>query len=616
MTNDWVFDLETYCNVFTAAFEHAEAPITAAFEISDWRNDSRDLIAFLTYLRDSGARLVGFNSLGFDYPVLHTLIRMGKSDAQTLYAKAQAIITSQDNERFTHMVYESDRYLPQIDLFKIHHFDNKARATGLKALEFAMRADSIEDLPFKVGTSLTLEQVPVLKRYNAHDVSETKKFLHQSKEMIAFRETLCTKYPGKDWVNFSDVKIGSTIFENALTEAGVQLYEYGPDGRKPKQTRRPHIDLTKCIPNYIQFQHPEFNRILTHLRAQTITETKGVFKDLSCTVNGLEFVFGTGGIHASVENRLVHSDDEGMILDVDCTSMYPAISIVNNYYPAHLGSAFVSVYQNLRDERIRYKKGTVENAAYKLALNGAYGKSNDPFSVFFDPKFTMSVTLTGQMILAMLVDMLMVGVPGLEVCQANTDGVTCRFRRQDRATFDQVCQKWEAITRMTLEAVEYSVMALRDCNNYIARSVDGKVKRKGAYQWQTEWHQDPSALVVPKVAEKVLLEGAPIRETVENWPDIYDFFIRVKVPRSSYLSLQTDGVDVEQQRTSRYLVTCQGGTLCKHMPPLKGKTEWRRIGVESGWKVTICNDVRDARGVVPDYNYYVDQVERLTNSLR
>lgn len=608
----FVADVETYPNVFTAAFEHVESDMKLIFEISDYKDECADLVAFLDNLSRWNATLIGFNFLSFDGPILQLIHRARNVCAKNLYDKAQAIIGSQDRDRWAHQVFPTDRFCAWQCLMKLWHFDNKARATGLKALEFAMRADSIEDLPFKVGSTLTLEQVPVLKRYNAHDVSQTKKFLHHSKDMIAFRETLCAKYPGRDWLNFSDVKIGSTIFENALTEAGVQLYEYGPEGRKPKQTRRPSIKLTECIPRYVQFRHPEFNRILTHLRDQTITETKGVFKDLSCTVEGLEFVFGTGGIHASVENRLVTSDDEWMILDVDCVSMYPSIAIVNNYYPAHLGESFVRVYDNLRAERIRHKKGTVENAAYKLALNGAYGKSNDPFSVFFDPLFTMSVTLTGQMILAMLVDMFMVGVPGLEVLQGNTDGVTCRFRRQDRATFDQVCQNWQAVTHMTLEAVEYSVMALRDVNNYLAQSVDGKVKRKGAYEWQNEWHQDASSLVVPKVAEKVLLEGAPIRKTVENWPDIYDFFIRVKVPRSSYLALD----DKQIQNTSRYLVTKTGGTLTKWMPPLKGKTEWRRIGVESGWRVTVCNNIADARGVVPDYDWYCTEVEKLTNCLR
>ena len=166
MSNDYVFDLETYPNVFTAAFEHADAPLTWMFEISDWRNDSRELVAFLQYLKNTNARLVGFNNLGFDYPVLHTLIRMGQSDAYTLYQKAQAVIESQDDDesKWAHQINTSDRYVEQIDLFKIHHFDNKARATSLKAIEFNMRSGSIEDLPFPVGTRLTLEQVLVLRR--------------------------------------------------------------------------------------------------------------------------------------------------------------------------------------------------------------------------------------------------------------------------------------------------------------------------------------------------------------------------------------------------------------------------------------------------------------------
>ena len=123
---DYIFDIETYPNVFTLAIEHAEAPLTWMFEISDWRNDSKEIIAFLQHLKETNARLVGFNSLGFDYPVLHTLIRMGHGDAKTLYDKAQAIIQSQDNEdRWAHQVNPSDRFIEQIDLFKIHHLERQ-----------------------------------------------------------------------------------------------------------------------------------------------------------------------------------------------------------------------------------------------------------------------------------------------------------------------------------------------------------------------------------------------------------------------------------------------------------------------------------------------------------
>ena len=92
MRNDFVYDIETYPNVFTLAVEHADAPLRWLFEISDRRNDSSEICQFIYWLKDINARMVGFNNLGFDYPILHTLIKMGRGDAPTLYAKAQAIM--------------------------------------------------------------------------------------------------------------------------------------------------------------------------------------------------------------------------------------------------------------------------------------------------------------------------------------------------------------------------------------------------------------------------------------------------------------------------------------------------------------------------------------------
>ena len=66
MSNDYVYDIETYPNVFTLALEHSEAPLCWSFEISDQRNDSKEIIEFLQYLKDTNARMVGFNNLGFD----------------------------------------------------------------------------------------------------------------------------------------------------------------------------------------------------------------------------------------------------------------------------------------------------------------------------------------------------------------------------------------------------------------------------------------------------------------------------------------------------------------------------------------------------------------------
>jgi len=611
VSSDFIYDIETYPNIFTLAVEHADAPFRWAFEISDWRDDSRQIIEFLMYLKDTDSRMVGFNSLGFDYPVLHTLIRQGKATAKNLYDKAQAIIGSQDDEgRWNHMVYESDRLVTQIDLFKIHHFDNRARSTSLKVLEFNMRADSVQDLPFPFGTSLTREQAEVLKQYNAHDVAQTKRFYHETRPMIAFREELCAKYPGRDWLNFNDTKIGKDYFIMKLEEAGVPCYDFGPKGRTPRQTKRPQIHLKDAILPWITFEQPEFQRVLEWLKAQTITETKGVFTDLVARVNGFEFVFGTGGIHGSVENEIVEADSEYAVIDLDVSSYYPNLAIKNRFFPEHLGQGFCDIYQHLYEQRKTYAKGSAENAMLKLALNGVYGDSNNVFSVFYDPLFTMKITLNGQLLLCRLAEELM-KLEGLRLIQINTDGLTVKVHRDLLSEVERIRGEWEQMTQLTLEEALYFRMFIRDVNTYIAEYMDGKLKRKGAYEYDLEWHQNHSALVVPKVAEKVLVEGASIRETIENWPDMYDFMLRVKVPKSSYLAIDYGDGEKQIQNTTRYYVAKGGGRLYKWMPPLAKKPDqWRRIGVESGWGVCVCNDIKDATAPV-DFDYYIREVEKL-----
>ena len=612
MSNDYVYDIETYPNVFTLAVEHAEAPFQWSFEISDRRNDSKEIIAFLQWLKDTNARLVGFNVLGFDYPVIHTLIRMGHSDANTLYQKAMAIINSQDDDgRWMHNVNPSDRFVEQIDLFKIHHFDNRARSTSLKVLEFNMRSDNIEDLPFPVGTTLNAGQIEILKTYNAHDVSQTKKFMVYTADMIAFREKMCALYPGKDWINYNDTKIGKEFFTMKLEQSGVACYDYGSKGRTPRQTKRPVIHLKDAILPWVTFEHPEFNRVLNWLKEQSITETKGVFNDLTAVVNGFCFVFGLGGIHGSLESKVVESDADHVIVDLDVASYYPNLAISNGFFPQHLGKEFCVIYKNLYEQRKTYPKKSAESAMLKLALNGVYGDSNNQFSVFYDPLFTMSITLNGQLLLCKLAESLM-GVDGLQIVQVNTDGLTVRVPRANKYSVDLVRTLWEEMTGLQLEEAIYKSMMIRDVNNYIAQYENGSVKRKGAYEYDMEWHQNHGALVVAKVAEKVLLENAPIRQTLEQWPDIMDFMLRAKVPRSSYLAIERDGVTSQLQNTTRYYVAEGGGRLFKWMPPLaKNPGVWRKMGVESGWGVQPCNDIKDAGKLPVDFEYYIREVEKL-----
>lgn len=614
----WGWDIETYPNLFSAVFIHADTGETRIFEMSDRRNDARALYKFIYHLRDTRAVMVGFNSEGFDYPVLHHCINTGQLTAPAAYAKAQAIIDSQgDDGRWDHHIWPSDRIVPQLDLYKIHHFDNRAKSTGLKALEIAMRSESVEDLPFAVGSHLTSEQIDQVLSYNAHDVRETLKFFRASRAMVDFRAELTAKYDA-DFTNYNDTKIGKEYFIMELEKAGVACFDRSSGRKQAIQThRRDGIPVADILFPYIQFTRPEFQRVLDYLRTVTIRDTKAApeLKDLSAVVDGFQFDYGTGGIHGSVKGRIVRSDSERVILDVDVASMYPNIAIANRVYPAHLSERFCDVYGDLYQQRKAHPKGSAENAMLKLALNGVYGDSNNVYSPFYDPQYTMAITINGQMVLSMLAERVM-RIEGLEMIQANTDGISVLCPRDHIEQFRTACHEWEGVTGLQLEEAEYEFMAIRDVNSYMAVSPSGKVKRIGAFEYKMDWHQDPSALVVPKAVEAHLTSGVPVEDIIRLHFDPFDFMLRAKVPRSSRLET-TEGEVL--QNTTRYFISKDGPSLIKIMPPLAKNgpdAPERRIGISVGWSVGICNRAEGFDWDRLEYGYYIQEARKLLDALK
>lgn len=282
----YIYDIESYPNIFTFSYVSDDNSEKRTFEVSFRKNEVVELFAFLDDCHNNRCFLVGFNNIGFDYPVLHKLIKMrnnvpknGVTIARKMYQYTQEQIESFNGE-FPNTVKESERYIQQIDLFKIHHFDNKARSTSLKMLEFNMRSNNIEDLPFSVGKELTSDECDVLIKYNEHDVQMTRAFYLKSLDMISFREKLTEKYC-RNFLNHNDTKIGKDYFIMKLEESGVKVYKEDDKGRRVmNQTKRSRIDIGNCLFDYYDFKLPAFVAIKEWFAKQKIQETKGVFTDI------------------------------------------------------------------------------------------------------------------------------------------------------------------------------------------------------------------------------------------------------------------------------------------------------------------------------------------------
>ncbi len=659
------YDIETLPNCFTLTAMPLHGEGESVWEISDFRDDRHELITWFNWLFQTQTPMIGFNSEGFDYPVCHFIYKNPQCTVAQIYEKAMQIINGDD--RFAHTIWPRDRFAPQIDLFKVHHFDNHAKTTSLKALQINMRSPTVVDSPIPFGVPIAAADIDAhLIPYNKHDVQETKRFAHYSLPAINFRLGIVPQF-GLECLSWNDTKIGEKMLEQRLGEN--VCYDRSSGRKQRRQTPRYRIALSDIIFPYIQFSNPEFQRVLDFMRAQILTpddlddpdapiKTKGVFTDLHADVGGLVFHFGTGGVHASVAAQRFNATEEWPIRDIDVEGLYPNIAIKNRLAPEHLGEAFIAEYAKIPVERKEHAKGTYMNAALKLAANGAWGKSNSKWSVFFDPKYAMTIPINGQLMICMLAEWLLT-VPTITLIQANTDGITYRIHRDHEPQAAAICRQWEEYTHLKLEDADYAAMWIRDVNNYVAQDTKGKLKQKGAY-WYPDphnyadsisnasppcWYKDLGNVVSVRAAVAAMVHGIDPETYIRAHSDPFDFMMRAKVDRASTLYLG----DTPMQRTTRYYVARQGAAMVKVSPPVAGgvvghykrangvslaeynrvmaetgnqwseavctknksRYEERRIAFQAGWLVAECNDASRFQFSNVNYDYYIAEARKL-----
>ena len=97
---DWIYDIETFKHIFTFSIVRSDGKFVRTFECSRRTNQIDGIMKCIDYLKDNDCRMVGFNNIGFDYPVLHKLLsksklpKSGEVIANMVYQLAQQQIDS------------------------------------------------------------------------------------------------------------------------------------------------------------------------------------------------------------------------------------------------------------------------------------------------------------------------------------------------------------------------------------------------------------------------------------------------------------------------------------------------------------------------------------------
>lgn len=656
MSRHWVMDYETLADCFVAVFEHYKEDEVKVFAVSSIQNDFIPFVDFLSENIKQNEWHVSFNGLAFDAQVTeyildnHVELRNfdGATIAGYIYQFAQEVIDLMRNKQWP--PYSPYRMrIRQIDVFKLNHWDNPAKMSSLKWIQYSMDWYNVLDMPIHHSEPITNKaDHDMVIEYCINDVSSTKAIMNLSKQQIKLRGTLTDTY-NIDLFSASEPRISKELFAYYLSNnLGIDKKEL-----KKLRTPRPMIKIKDIILPYISFQAKEFQDLLEFFKGKILNtdpESKAGTKNaLSYSVNykGVKTDYGLGGVHGANTKGIYASNDDYVIMSSDVTSYYPNLAIRNKWAPAHLDQEqFCTLYEWFFDERKKIPKSNPMNYVYKIILNSTYGLSNDANSFLYDPEFTMRITINGQLSLTMLYEMICEEIPNCTPIMQNTDGLETIIPREYEDKYYEICERWEKLTQLNLEHDKYQKIIFADVNNYIAvydwkvldyakwkelrtkrpndlfAARDGKfmhasTKCKGRFEYEgLALHKNKSKLIVPKAIYHYFIHGTLPEEYLAKNRNILDYCIGSKAKGNWQLEVRsiTDGELVVEplQKTIRYYVSKKGGKVFKTNPD--GREQQMVAGK---YLQTMYNVIEEKEweeyGV--DTQYYKKLIEKEINSI-
>ena len=431
----YVYDYETFPNLFTACFVPAENKNPQiedflTFAVHETSVDERHRL--YKFLSNPNLITIGYNSKHFDKRVTQYLLANRKK-----LMKMSPLEFCKDVKRFSTAVISGDKeawkynyiQLRDLDLMALWHFNPySARATSLKKLQFNLRTKKIMLMPFEHDHIISEDEVKNVITYNINDVSSTLEFYHHedTQKMLSVRRDIKQIY-GDNLGNIPDASMGEYIVLKELSiKTGTPVEEL-----QKLRTHAGKIALKDIIFPYVSFEDPILISLLNRLKSKVLSGTKSEFKE-RIMFGGILHTIGTGGIHSIDSTKkgkkiqaiaeVYKANEEYDLILVDVSSYYPNLSIKNSLYPKHFGPIFCEVYESVYNTRKKYKYEAVRleeefedikkslldeeiseykklinnnkllDLAYKLSLNAVFGKSNSEYSAMFDTSFLLSIS--------------------------------------------------------------------------------------------------------------------------------------------------------------------------------------------------------------------------------
>jgi hypothetical protein len=643
---NWITDVETLPNCFIACFVDYLTDTRLSYTIwqagTDQVNEFDNLIRMLKRNFQLKERHITYNGLAFDSQIYQWLLNnehdftlLPAYELTARISKYAQYCIQQSNLKLFQDFAPWSLLIPQLDLYKMGHWDSDAKRASLKWLQCNIDWENLEDMPYHHTHYVAdRNEMGQIKAYCFNDCNATKAVLHKCREAVDLRRDLTKEY-GIELYSASEPRMAKEMFLHDISvKTGISKKEL-----RQWATKRDIIKINDILLPYIKFERQEFVMLLNNFRKLQVQgdNLKGSFK-YNVKYKGMSIDYGVGGIHGMTSKGVYRTTETHMIKSVDVKSYYPNLCIKNGWAPAHLPKKeFCEQYLDYYVSRTKYDKKSAKNKALKLLLNSTFGLTIDRTSFLSDPQMGVQITINGQLLLTMLCEMICENVKGAVPLVMNTDGMEIFIHRDQEAQVEAICKEWEKMTQLELEYVEYDTILAFDVNNYIAKDKKGELKGKGRYEYEPHdqykidvLHKNKTFLVIAKGIAAYFFDGIKPEDFVRNHANIYDFcgYSRAR-GQWKFMKVWSDNNGVYEeaiQKTLRYYVSKTGCKVLKrkietieNLSDLSNRDDSevdsyekeKNIQVLAGrTHITVFNkyEKREMVDYGIDYNYYAKEI--------
>lgn len=536
-----VYDSECYKNYWSVAFKCVETKRVVYFELSAGATLDKAKLEWVM----KNFRIVSFNGKKYDNAMIWCAIRGWNNTA--LKTLSDDIV--KNNYTAIDLEREHNIRVPRFDDIDLFPVAPVNKNTSLKKYAARLHAKRLQDLPYAITAQLTQDEADHVKHYCINDLDNTLLLWNKLQPEIRLRIEMSVEY-GIDLRSFSDAQIAEKIFNSELKKITGKWAE------RPK-IKHGYRFQYQWLPE-LSFELPQLKQLADDICESWFglnpdnnrPQLPSSLEDRLLTVGNTVYAFGMGGLH-SQEKSVCHTTEDGkyFLIDIDAASFYPTMILNQRLFPKHLGETFLIIYRKLVERRLKAKPiaknkeklySDLEAAAakvisdsIKVTINGSFGKLGDPYSTIFAPELMVQITISGQLWLLKLIEMMTLA--NINVVSGNTDGIIVKVEVERRNEMRAVIKRFEQLSKFDMEETYYKGTYSKDVNNYFAvydkptgPNPTDRYKVKGIYcergsTGDTVLSKDPETLVCSDAAIEYILTGKPLEQSILECKDIRRF---------------------------------------------------------------------------------------------